>query len=194
MQGLESALMENPRYTEASPTDRPAPARVSHAFYQAENYQPEDSVGYMMRRILTSLAHNIEAELAGSALTHAQWLPLMKLYLGHSSTAAELARDCHLDAGAMTRMLDRLEAKGLCSRNRSERDRRLVHIALTESGQRAAQALPGVLSQVLNQHLVGMSAEEFSTLKTLLQKMLSNAQALQTKTGPLPATDDAAQP
>ena len=186
--------MENPRSLAAAPTDSGAPARVSHAFYRAENYQPEDSVGYMMRRILDSLAHNIEVELADSALTNAQWLPLMKLYLGHASTAAELARDCHLDAGAMTRMLDRLEAKGLCSRSRSERDRRVVYITLTDSGQRAAQTLPGVLSQVLNQHLAGISAEEFSTLKTLLQKMLGNAQALQAPAGPQPPAGDATQP
>ena len=182
--------MENPRSTEAASTDSASPGLVSHAFYQADNYQPEDSVGYMMRRILQSLAHSIETELAGSALTNAQWLPIMKLYLGQSSTGAELARDCQLDAGAMTRMLDRLEAKGLCSRSRSERDRRLVHIALTDSGQRAAQALPGVLSEVLNQHLAGMSADEFATLKTLLQKMLSNGQALQAQSGPLPPGDN----
>jgi len=178
--------MENPRPTDPSTEDSTPPALVSHSFYQSENYQPEDSVGYMMRRILVSLSQNIETQLAGSALTHAQWLPIMKLYLGHSSTAAELARDCHLDAGAMTRMLDRLEAKGLCSRSRSERDRRLVHIALTESGQRAAQTLPGVLSAVLNQHLAGISPEEFATLKALLQKMLGNAQSLQSKPWPLP--------
>jgi DNA-binding MarR family transcriptional regulator len=91
-------------------------------------------------------------------------------------------------------MLDRLEAKGLYSRSRSERDRRLVHIALTESGQRAAQTLPGVLSEVLNQHLAGMSAEEFATLKTLLQKMLSNGQALQANSGPLQPDDNAYHP
>ncbi len=185
--------MENPRSPEAVSPDSASPALVSHAFYRADNYLPEDSVGYMMRRILQSLAHSIETALAGSALTNAQWLPIMKLYLGQSSTGAELARDCQLDAGAMTRMLDRLEAKGLCSRSRSERDRRLVHIALTDSGQRAAQALPGVLSEVLNQHLAGMSADEFATLKTLLQKMLSNGQALQAQSGPLPPGDSESQ-
>ncbi len=185
--------MENPRSPEAVSPDSASPALVSHAFYRADNYLPEDSVGYMMRRILQSLAHSIETALAGSALTNAQWLPIMKLYLGQSSTGAELARDCQLDAGAMTRMLDRLEAKGLCSRSRSERDRRLVHIALTDSGQRAAQALPGVLSEVLNQHLAGMSADEFATLKTLLQKMLSNGQALQAQSDPLPPGDSESQ-
>jgi hypothetical protein len=39
-----------------------------------------------------------------------------------------------------------------------------------------------------------MSAEEFATLKTLLQKMLSNGQALQAKSGPLQPDDNAYHP
>jgi NAD(P)-dependent dehydrogenase (short-subunit alcohol dehydrogenase family) len=99
------------------------------SYYQADNYRPEDSIGLMMRQILTSLAQGVEQRLVNSALTHAQWMPVLKLHLGHATTVAELARECHLDAGAMTRMLDRLEAKGLCTRSRSETDRRVVNIA-----------------------------------------------------------------
>ena len=51
-----------------------------------------------------------------------------------------------------------------------------------------------LLSAVLNQHLAGISADEFATLKTLLQKMLSNGQALQAQSGPLPPGDSEAQP
>jgi hypothetical protein len=47
---------------------------------------------------------------------------------------------------------------------------------------------------VLNQHLAGMSADAFATLKTLLQKMLSNGQALQVQSGPLPSGDSEAPP
>ena len=176
--------MVNPNTT-AEKTPSPASAWPSApAFYSAETYLPEDSIGYLMRRILVSLAQSVESELAGSALTNAQWLPLLKLSSGTASTAAELARHCHLDAGAMTRMLNRLEAKGLCQRSRSASDRRVIDIRLTESGQRAAQTLPGVLSSVLNAHLQGLTATEFETLKTLLQKMLSNAAALHGASGP----------
>jgi DNA-binding MarR family transcriptional regulator len=90
---------------------------------------------------------------------------------------AELARECHLDAGAMTRMLDRLEAKGLCTRSRSETDRRVVNIALTPAGSQAATEIPGVLCAVLNGHLSGLSADEFATLKSLLQRVLQNTKS-----------------
>lgn len=99
---------------------------------------------------------------------------MLKLHLGHASTVAELARACNLDAGAMTRMLDRLEAKGLCKRIRSETDRRVVNIALTDTGRTVARGIPGVLYTVLNQHLTGLSVEEFSVFKSLLQRILAN--------------------
>ena len=146
----------------------------SPAFYDQSNYRPEDSVGYLMRQILTSMAQGIDTQLADSDLTNAQWLPMLKLHLGHASTVAELARACNLDAGAMTRLLDRLEAKGLCKRTRSETDRRVVNIALTELGRTVAQGIPDVLCQVLNQHLSGFTPEEFLMLKSLLHRVLAN--------------------
>jgi len=146
-------------------------------FYQLDNYRPEDSVGYLMRLILSSMASAVDTQLANCDLTNAQWLPILKLHQGHASTVAELARVCTMDAGAMTRLLDRLETKGLCKRTRSEADRRVVNIALTDTGREVAQGIPGVLCTVLNSHLSGLSAEEFATLKGLLQRMLPNTQS-----------------
>ena len=153
----------------------PATAPVQHEFYRAEGYATEESVGYLMRRVLAVLGQGVDRELASCDLTNAQWLPLFKLYLGKASTVAELARACQLDAGAMTRMLDRLEAKGLCRRIRSVEDRRVVNIELTDEGQVTAKGIPSVLSRVQNAHFAGFSVEEFETLKGYLRRVLSNA-------------------
>ena len=144
-------------------------------FYCADNYNPEDSMGYLMRQILGTVAHEVERQLAHTDLTNAQWVPLYKLYIGSATTVAELARQSNLDAGAMTRLLDRLEAKNLCKRVRSEEDRRVVNITLTEAGKQAAQEIPQVLSRVQNAHLAGFSAEEFEALKGYLRRILNNA-------------------
>lgn len=153
------------------------PVVQNHSFYSAENYRPEESVGYLMRTILNHVAHTIETQLAPTGLTTAQWIPIFKLYSGQAKTAAELARVCRLDAGATTRMLDRMEAKGLCERKRSEDDRRVVQLALTEAGTAAAAGLPAILSSVQNAYLEGFSQEEFETLKSLLRRIVDNAQA-----------------
>ena len=147
-------------------------------FYREENYEPDESVGYMMRRIISLVGHGIESELELTGLTNAQWMPLFKLYGGKASTVAELARLCDLDAGSMTRLLDRLEAKGLCRRVRSCNDRRVVNIELTDAGRLSAHEIPKTLCRIQNAHLQGFSVEEWSTLKGFLRRILHTAQDL----------------
>lgn len=157
------------------PADAPVQGPLPALFYSAENYRPEESMGYLMRQILNTVALEVERQLAHTELTNAQWVPLFKLYTGQASTVAELARGCQMDAGATTRLLDRLEAKGMCRRVRSEEDRRVVNITLTDAGREAASEIPGVLSAVQNAHLAGFSEAEFETLKSFLRRILSNA-------------------
>jgi DNA-binding MarR family transcriptional regulator len=149
----------------------PSPTR----FYQAASYTAEQSVGHLMRRAVSVISQQIETAMEPYGLTNAQWMPLIKLLRGQASTVAELARECQLDAGATTRLLDRLEAKKLVLRTRSLEDRRIVHLSLTSAGRRAAQEVPSVLCDIQNDALSGFSAIEFETLKSLLQRVLDNA-------------------
>ena len=148
-------------------------------FYRPENYNPEESVGYLMKRILSTVADEIEREMGPNGLTNAQWIPLFKLYIGSASTVAELARECQLDAGAMTRLLDRLEAKGLLKRVRSSEDRRVVNLELTVEGRAAAKQIPQVLCRVQNAHMQGFTHAEWETLKSFLRRILETARAIQ---------------
>ena len=148
-------------------------------FYKPESYRPEESVAFLMKRILATAADEIEREMEPNGLTNAQWIPLFKLHIGSASTVAELARECQLDAGSMTRLLDRLETKGLLNRVRSSDDRRVVNLELTAEGRAAAKQIPGVLCRVQNAHMQGFSHEEWTTLKSMLRRILANALALQ---------------
>ncbi|MDB5751763.1 MAG: transcriptional regulator, MarR family [Ramlibacter sp.] len=154
----------------------PSPPEAT-VFYRPETYDPEDSAAYLMRRILACVATEVDAALEPRGLTSAQWIPLLKLHLGHAATVAELARECRLDAGAMTRMVDRLEAKGLVARARSSQDRRVVHLALTEAGSASASQIPAELCKVQNALLQGLSIAEWEQLKGLLHRVLDTALA-----------------
>ena len=158
------------------PSKRAAPRPA--AFYRARGYGAEQSVGYLMRQIVTSIARGVDQRLESVGLTNAQWVPLLKLQLGQAATVAELARECQVDAGAMTRMLDRLETKHLIRRVRSSDDRRVVNLELTEDGAKAARLIPGVLCEVQNAHLAGFTVPEWEALKTSLHRMLGNGEAL----------------
>jgi DNA-binding MarR family transcriptional regulator len=116
--------------------------------------------------------------MAQHGLTDAQWKPLWILHMGSASTALELARVLDMDAGAVSRLLDRLEAKGLVARDRSVADRRVVHLRLTSAGRDVAAAVPHVLASVNNDFLHGMSHAEWQQLLALLDRMVANGQAL----------------
>jgi DNA-binding MarR family transcriptional regulator len=111
-------------------------------------------------------------------LTHAQWVPLFKLAHGECGTVAELARTLQSDPGAMTRALDRLEAKGLVARVRSSEDRRVVNLELTDAGRDVAAVVPAVLAEVLNLHLAGFTEAEWRSLLGMLQRMRANGDVL----------------
>ena len=92
----------------------------------------------------------------------------------------------------MTRALDRLEAKGLVQRERSNTDRRVVHLTLTPEGRTVAELVPGVLAEVLNGHLRGFSHAEWQQMLQLLQRMLANGDALRPGAAPEPSQSPAA--
>ena len=151
-------------------------SQIITEFYRANDYVHEESVCYLMKRLLILATQEIESELEPRGLTNAQWPPLIYLYIDQVSTVTKLARECELDVGAMTRLLDRLQAKGLCLRERSQDDRRVVKVELTDAGTDAAKVIPAILSQLQNAHLAGFSLEEFNTLKGFLHRMLDSAQ------------------
>ncbi len=146
-------------------------------FYRPNAYAVEDSVGYLMKQIMVSFVAQADKRLAAHGLTHAQWAPLMRLRVMGESTVADMARWLHVDAGATTRLIDRLEKKGLCERIRSVHDRRVVHLAITPEGLAATAQAPAVLTDILNAHLAGFSEAEWKQLIALLQRMRDNGEA-----------------
>jgi DNA-binding MarR family transcriptional regulator len=149
----------------------------SACFYDGGNYLPEESVGYLLKRAQHSMVRSMDARMQEHDLTALQWGPLLLIAKGRVDTVAACAREAGVDASAMTRMLDRLEAKGLIRRIRSAADRRVVNIELTAAGSAAAEKIPGELARVLNHHLRGFSTEEFETLKNLLRRLERNGGA-----------------
>jgi DNA-binding MarR family transcriptional regulator len=153
--------------------------RRASCFYAGETYDMGGSMGHRLFQLTMSLKREVDARMSELGLTDAQWKPLWLLKSGRADTAFELAREMSVDAGAVTRMLDRLAAKGLIERVRSETDRRVVHLRVTKDGEAAAEQIPDVLAAVNNDFLRGFTKQEWTTLKEFLQRMLVNGQEMQ---------------
>ena len=143
-------------------------------FYRGDDYPILQSVGYLLKQLRNGLDRAVDEEMAEHDLTGVQWGPLLMLHYELGSTAADLARIGCVDTGAMTRMLDRLEAKGLLRRSPCPNDRRVTQLELTAEGENLCREIPFGLARVSNGLLRGFTPKEFEELKGYLHRMLDN--------------------
>jgi DNA-binding MarR family transcriptional regulator len=154
----------------------PAKDGVMRPFYQASHYGMKNSVGYLIRRTANLILPQLEELFADASLTFSQWTVLMALREWGQSTAAELARDiCH-DAGAITRIVDELEERGLVARARSETDRRVVALNLTPQGLSLVENLLPRVVEHWNGLLSGFSHLEVKLLIKLMSRLTAAAE------------------
>ena len=153
---------------------------MSADIYDAKTYEPRKGVGHLLNRVRTAMfaaldgAFAKDSDLAPFEVSAAQFVVIASLAMGEADSASQLCKGISYDAGAMTRMIDRLESKGLIRRRRDADDRRLVNIELTEQGQDAFPKMRVCAMGVLNRFLRGFTQSEARQLEGFLHRMLEN--------------------
>lgn len=71
----------------------------------------------------------------------------------------------------MTRLLDRLEARGLIMRERQTTDRRVIHVAITDAGRSLLEEIDPQVLALHKRQLHQMTKAELETLIDLLEKV-----------------------
>jgi DNA-binding MarR family transcriptional regulator len=148
--------------------------------YEVETYQPASCVGQLIYRVRAAQMSALDQELAQDPdlapleISAAQYTIISVLAKRGVDSAAQLCKDLSYDAGAMTRMIDRLEAKGLVNRRRCPEDRRLMKLELTEEGLAALPKLRECSVRVLNRLLRGFSLAEARQIEGFMVRMLQN--------------------
>jgi DNA-binding MarR family transcriptional regulator len=159
--------MDDPKSTD------PRTAAPQH--YSAIGWCSDESIGFLMKQALASLKAEADERMSEHGLTDAQWQPLFSISQSQVGTASDVARRLNCDTGALTRMLDRLEEKGLIARTRSHEDRRVVHLKLTPDGERVVAFVPQVLADVMNRRLRDFDRGEVEQLKNMLRRVVAAA-------------------
>lgn len=116
---------------------------------------------------------SLDTELERFGVTGAQFEVLKNLFRNAVETNASLCRALHYDTGSMTRMLDRLQEKGLVRRERGARDRRVVLLRLTPAGERLLPRIRPVARRALRRHLAGFKPGEIDNLKEYLDRIIA---------------------
>lgn len=86
---------------------------------------------------------------------------------------SDLARRIYLHPATTVGILDRLEKKGLVSRTRSQEDRRVVHVRLTQEGLAIVEKSPQVAQGLLVAGLEKLSAQNLKNIDDGLGQMVA---------------------
>lgn len=151
--------------------------------YRPELYQARGSIGYLLKRAHLLMLDQLEPVVAGSDITITHWIVMMHLRDGLAINASDLCAQLRHDSGALTRLIDQLEARGLVERERSREDRRAVQLRLTAAGfDTLAALLPKVVDK-LNFAMRDFTRAEASELSRLLSKLITSLEASSTESG-----------
>ena len=150
--------------------------------YDSDNYEPSRSVAHLVGQVRTELLAALDRELTADrhvaeiGVTAAQFIVMSRLAAAErKKSASDLCKEMSYDAGAMTRMIDRLESKSLIRRARCPQDRRLVYLEMTEQGRSVYPRLRELSMAIQNRFLRGFSRTDARQLEGFLGRMLENA-------------------
>jgi DNA-binding MarR family transcriptional regulator len=138
--------------------------------YTPANFSLTQSVGFSLTKARNLIASEMDSALKALEISSQQMGIILSLERQVATTPFELAKLLSIDTGLMTRMLDKLEEKGLLERSRSTEDRRVVNLKLTRKGEAVAAQIPEIAPSVLNARLRKFSRAEFEELRRLLNK------------------------
>ena len=138
--------------------------------YTPESFSLTQSVGFLLTKARNLITAEMDTALKDLDITGPQMGIILAMQRGQAATPFELSKMLSVDTGLMTRMLDKLETKGLLERSRSVDDRRVVNLALTKKGEEIAGEIPKIAPEVLNARLKKFTKAEFEELCRLLNK------------------------
>src|SRR5215216_6880655 len=120
--------------------------------------------------------HTRTAEALGSVgLTPALFALLNVVGARAGAIQQQLGSALGVDRSTMVSLIDQLETAGLARRRPSATDRRAREIAITPKGRRLLQRARGLISEVEDEVLAGLSSTERSELMRLLRRALESA-------------------
>ena len=140
--------------------------------YTPESFSLTQSVGFLLTKARNLITAEMDTALEELDITGPQMGILLAMQRGLASTPFELSKMLSVDTGLMTRILDKLEAKGLLERSRDLDDRRVVNLTLTKKGEEVAAEIPNIAPEVLNARLKKFTKAEFEELCRLLEKFI----------------------
>ena len=127
-------------------------------------------------RVTNTIHARVSEDLAGLGITPEEIELLMKLSREPEERLrmVEVSRSLLLSKSGVTRLVDRLEQRGLVERAPCPGDRRVVYTALTEHGRQAFEKADPLLGAAIAEHLGRhLGAREIAAMRRCLNAVLA---------------------
>ena len=141
------------------PHPRPASDLTSH-------------LGYWLRHVSNHVSYAFARKLESRDVTVAEWVVMRELYGADALAPSRLADKLGLTRGAISKLAERLIAKGLIIRASHVSDGRAHTLALTPKGRSVVPKLASLADQNDAEFFDHLTAQERATVERVLKEIV----------------------
>ena len=113
----------------------------------------------------------IKEEMTKNKLGITEFSVLEVLYQKGRQTIQQIGSCILVSSGSMTYVIDKLEQKGLLSRNACPDDRRVIHVTLTDNGNELMNEIMPKYHELVDDIFETLDSDQAETLVQLLKKV-----------------------
>ncbi|MFG1357756.1 MarR family winged helix-turn-helix transcriptional regulator [Xanthobacter pseudotagetidis] len=129
-------------------------------------------LGYWLRFVSNHVSLAFARKVEGHGVTVAEWVLLRVLHGEPPTAPSRLADRLGLTRGAVSKLADRLLAKGLIVRAASESDRRAHTLALTPEGAALVPVLAALADENDAEFFAGLTPQERAVIAGALRRIV----------------------
>lgn len=131
-----------------------------------------DHTGYWLRMVSNAVSQEFAREVTDEGVTVAEWSFMRFLYDEEGIAPTALADRMGMTRGAISKLADRLEAKGLIRRSEVDTDMRAQTLSLTSEGRMKVPTLARLADINDAEYFGVLTEEERGTLDRILKALV----------------------
>jgi DNA-binding MarR family transcriptional regulator len=128
-------------------------------------------LGYWLRRVSNHVSGAFARALQEEQVSVAEWVAMRLIYGEAKRAAGDLATITGMTRGAMSKVLEKLEGKGLVVRVTDSDDNRVQWLSLTRKGMHRVPKLAALADRNDAQFFRCLDAREQAELRRILEKL-----------------------
>lgn len=131
-----------------------------------------DHLGYWLRQVSNNVSLSFARRIEAEGVTVAEWVVLRILFGAEDLAPSRLANMMGMTKGAISKLSDRLVAKGLIERTGSPVDARAHTLALTGDGKRLVPKLAALADENDRIFFAPLKPNQREKLRQLLEQLV----------------------